>query len=64
MEKILIGFFALIFVGIIFLMVNFEQEGTAIRNACSEAGGIAVFGDRGHFKVCLDPDAVIELPSR
>lgn len=28
-------------------------------NWCENAGGIAIIGDDGHFKVCLDSDSVI-----
>jgi hypothetical protein len=31
---------------------------------CEQMGGISVVGDRGHYKVCLRPSAVIDLPTQ
>lgn len=62
MEKIFLVFFTLMLIVIFVLVIDFGIEQTNNRNICSELGGIPVFGDKGHFKVCLSPDAVIEMP--
>ena len=62
MVKLFVGFVVLILVGLFFLVVNFHDVQTNNRDVCSEAGGIPIFGDKGHFKVCLRPEAVIEMP--
>jgi hypothetical protein len=33
-----------------------------LRSLCVQQGGISVIGDHGGYKVCLRPEAVIELP--
>jgi hypothetical protein len=35
-----------------------------LRSLCAQQGGISVVGDHGGYKICLNPDAVIELPKQ
>ena len=41
-------------------MFHQVKSNKQIRHACEEAGGIPIFGDRDHFKVCLSSDAILE----
>ena len=45
---------------ILYLMINFDNQVKERVNWCEDAGGIPLKGDKGHFKICLDPNAVIE----
>jgi hypothetical protein len=56
----LFGFLLILFV--MYLAVNNDQKTSQIVDMCSEAGGVSIIGYRGHFKVCIEPNAVIKLP--
>ena len=53
-------FFACILGFIVYLMVDFQGYVEEKVNWCEEVGGIPVKGDKGRFKICLDPSAVIK----
>lgn len=46
--------------GVLVLSLSHIERTEADSNWCENAGGISVIGDDGHFKVCLDPSAVIK----
>jgi hypothetical protein len=64
MEKTFIALlvFIIVFVGLatygVFSMYETREE---LRDLCTEMGGITIVGDKGHFKVCLRSEAVIQL---
>ena len=53
----------ILFLGFMFYLSFLNYQSTeARRDLCVEAGGINIIGDKGLYKVCLRPEAVIELP--
>lgn len=67
MDNKFIAIFVLGFIAmmgfITYLGLSFVQRVEARRDLCAEAGGISLVGDKGHYKLCLRPEAVIELPN-
>jgi hypothetical protein len=55
-------FFIAIVAGVFWLSMTHSNAVNERKNWCEEAGGIPVVGDKGHYKICLDPSAVIERP--
>lgn len=53
------------FLGLVtYAMISHSNQRIEAKNLCEQMGGISVIGDKGHYKVCLRPSAVIELPTQ
>lgn len=53
---------AVMLTGVFFLVSWHHEHVIESKDWCTEAGGVPLIGDRGHFKLCLDTSAVIERP--
>jgi hypothetical protein len=62
LEILILALFVAVIVMIGYVMVDFTQDRIEKTNWCAQAGGIPIVGDKGHFKLCLRPEAVIQLP--
>lgn len=55
-----IGLIFIFSLGVLILSLAHVERTQEDSTWCENAGGIPVIGDDGHFKVCLDPSAVIK----
>lgn len=62
-ELLIVSLFVIALGFIAYVMVDFTQQRNQRVDWCKQAGGIALVGDKGHYKICLRPDAVIENPN-
>ena len=64
-DKVLVTIFVgfILMIGfVLYIGFVFTQKVESKRDLCAEAGGVSLVGDKGHYKFCLRPEALIELP--